>query len=168
MNEQAIEWSSRFAVEKCFSDVWWRFISAEKCDQPLESDDRLLLGVTDPWTSKWRHKLFPKLCSGSRLCAVHIIFLYRLFCLGKHPLRSPENYLFLNKLWNLEPCYFGGGAWDTLFTDRFCKYVSDTFPEALKQYLCSLGNIISWKREGFPKENLPKSWHCQDWHKPTH
>ena len=45
---------------------------------------------------------------------------------------------------------------------------ANTFPEALKQYLCSLGNIISWKRKGFPKEKLPKSWHCQDWHKPTH
>ena len=46
MNEQAIEWSTRIAVEKCFSDVWWRFISADCGRQQKESGDRKYLGVT--------------------------------------------------------------------------------------------------------------------------
>ena len=46
MNEQAIEWSTRIAVEKCFSDVWWRFISADCGRQQKDSGDRKWLGVT--------------------------------------------------------------------------------------------------------------------------
>ena len=63
MNEQAIEWSTRIAVEKCFSDVWWRFISADCGRQQKDSGDR-------KWFSA-SQKIGPE--ATRRESAVHII-----------------------------------------------------------------------------------------------
>ena len=94
-----------FAVEKCFSDVWWGFISAEKCHKArCDSSSRRNLMTDRGGQASGVTNCFP--CYG---CAVHIIFI----CIkcsvwaSKSALR-PENDLFLNKPWNLKPSFIEG------------------------------------------------------------